>query len=167
MFSLSHPIDAFYFPGPRLVDRSLPYLGEQNINLRIVGSVQFDKNRKPRKERFFKGREMLSSSVIRHISESCPNIETLTLDRCVIGPHIKTSQLPLKLKVLTLRSAIFVRRASFFDNIWKNLKHLQELRIENLQNFRKADCYAVIESRDIDFDIKSLDGFCFIFYRKL
>ena len=110
---------------------------------------------------------MLSSSVIRHISEKCPNIETLTLDRCVIGPHIKTSQLPLKLKVLTLRSAIFVRRASFFDNIWKNLKHLQELRIENLQNFGKSDCYAIIESRDIDFDIKSFNGFCFIFYRKV
>ena len=110
---------------------------------------------------------MLSSSVIRHISENCPNIETLTLDRCVIGPHIKNSLFPLKLKVLTLRSAIFVRRASFFENIWKNLKNLQELRIENLQNFRKADCYAVIESRDIDFDIKSLNGFCFIFYRKV
>ena len=155
------------FPGPRFVDRSLPYLGAHTINLRIIGSVQFDKNRKPKKERFFKGREMMSSAVIKHISENCPDIKSLTLDKCVIGPHIKTSQFPLKLKILTLRSTIFVRRASFFENIWKNLKQLQELRIENLQNFKKADCYAVIESRDIDFDIKAFNGFCFIFYRKV
>ena len=149
------------------MDKSLPYLGEHIINLGITGSVQFDKNRKPKKERFFKNREMLSSSVIKYISENCPGIDTLTLNKCVIGPHIKTSMFPSELKILTLRSTIFVKKASFFNDIWKDLKKLRELRIENLQNFTKDDCYAVIESRDIDFDIKSHDGFCFIFYRKV
>ena len=90
--------------GPRLIERSSRYLGGQTRNIKIIGSVEFDRNHKPRKERFFKSRELLPRSVIARISQNCPSLEGLFLDKCVIGPHINTTLLPPCLQVLTVRS---------------------------------------------------------------
>ena len=148
--------------------RSLDYLGDHIVHLSVVGSVKFDRNFKPRKERFFKSRELLPKLVINRIVLKCPIIKTLELDKCVIGPHFNTSFFPKSLETLILRSTIFVKKSSFFTNVWTNLSNLKELRMENIQNFNKDDCYAVISSRNIDFDIKfgvNQHSPTFIFYR--
>ena len=137
-------------------------------DLTIVGSVLFDRNHKPRKERFFKNREMLPKSVIISIAQKCSNLQCLQLDRCVLGPHFNTAFFPANIEILVIRSAIFVKKSSFFRNIWNNLRRLKELRIENIQNFNKVDCYAVLDSVKIDFDIKFGAGDhspSFIFYK--
>lgn len=140
--------------GPRYLERSLQYLGEHTSNLTVIGSVQFDRNHKPRKERFFKSKELLPKSVINSVVKNCPKIKVLQLDKCVIGPHFNTLLFPQSLEILAVRSTIFVKKTSFFSNIWKNLKNLKELRVENIQNFNKHDCYAVLDSVNIDFNIK-------------
>ena len=150
-----------------MVEKSLQYLGAHTQELKITGTVQFDRNKKPKKEKFFKSRELLPSSVISSVVQNCDNIRLLHLDRCVLGPHMNTKWFPQTLETLIVRSTIFVKKASFFSNIWTHLKQLKELRVENIQNFNKDDCYAVIESLNIDFDVK-FDDLClsFIFYRK-
>ena len=152
--------------GPRLVEKSSRYIGANTHKLTIVGSVEFDRNHKPRKERFFKCKELLPMSVISRVTKNCPELRELSLDRCVIGPHIKNTLLPPSLEILTVRSTIFVKKTSFFRDIWTNLPRLRELRVENIQNFNKEDCYAVLVSLKIDFDVKYVERSpSFIFYR--
>ena len=152
--------------GPHIIDQSSRYLSDHTQHLRIIGSVQFDRDHKPKKERFFKSRELLSRSMISRISEKCPTLKVLCLDRCVIGPHLKTTFLPPSLEILTVRSSIFVKKTSFFRDIWTNLPALRELRVENIQNFNKDDCYAILVSLRIDFDVKYVERSpSFIFYR--
>ena len=154
--------------GPRLIERSSRYLGGRTQNIKIIGSVEFDRNHKPRKERFFKSRELLPRSVITRITQNCPSLEGLFLDKCVIGPHINTTLLPPCLEILTVRSTIFMKKTSFFRDIWTNLPRLRELRVENIQNFNKEDCYAVLVSLKIDFDVKYVERSpSFIFYRNV
>lgn len=152
--------------GPRIVEKSSRYLGPSTQQLKVVGSVEFDRNHKPKKERFFKSRELLPRSVISRITQNCPSLVRLTLDKCVIGPHIKTTLLPPQLEVLTVRSTVFVKKTSFFRDIWTNLPRLRELRVENIQNFNKDDCYAILVNLKIDFDVKYVERSpSFIFYR--
>ena len=154
--------------GPMMMVKSLHFLGDHVTNLVIRGKLQFDKNCKPRKEKFFKSCELLPKHVLNYMRNNCLQIRVLTLDKCVLGPHINTSIFPKCLTMLVIRSTIFVKKSSFFSDIWSNLPNLKELRIENIQNFDKSDSYAVVSSLNIDFDIQFKNhekSPSFIFYR--
>ena len=140
--------------GPRMMETSLQYLGGHVKKLTITGKLKFGKNSAPKKEKFFKSSELLPKFVLSYIKTNCQEIEVLILDKCVLGPHINTVVFPKHLKKFVIRSTIFVKKSSFFSNIWVNLPNLKELRIENIQNFDKTDCYAVLSSLNIDFDVK-------------
>ena len=108
------------------------------------------------------------SPVICHLSPVTCHLSPVTCHRCVFGPGLKSSIFPETLDSLTFRSCIFVRKSSFFDAIWSNVPSLKELRIENILNFSKRDCYAVVTSLSIDFDIQFSSGDSspsFIFYK--
>ena len=140
--------------GPRFLETSLQYLGDHVKKLKITGKLKFGKNSAPRKEKFFKSCELLPKYILSYIRTNCPGMEVLILDKCVLGPHLNTVVFPKSLKKFVIRSTIFVKKSSFFSNIWVNLPNLRELRIENIQNFDKTDCYAVLSSLNIDFDVK-------------
>lgn len=146
--------------GPRVSDQCLQYLGDHTEKLSVLGSVQFDKRNRPKKTKFFKTKELLPKKVITKSHESCINLKILHLKKCVLGPHLNNSLLPPGLEILIIESCVFVKKSSFFTNIWTNLKNLRELRVEDIQNFDKDDCYAVIESAKIDFDISFSHGRC-------
>ena len=129
-----------------------------------------DSKRRPRKEKFFKSSEFVPSYILSSLAPRCGHLSKLTFDRCVFGPGLKSSSFPDTLDSLTFRSCIFVRKSSFFDAIWSNVPSLKELRIENILNFSKRDCYAVVTSLSIDFDIQFSSGDSspsFIFYKSL
>ena len=154
--------------GPRLHQESLPFLGDHTIHLTVLGSVKLDKKQRPRKERFFKSTEFVPTFLLTGLTQRCARLRKLTFDLCVFGPQTKSSLFPPTLKQLTFRSCIFVRKSSFFDSIWSNIPSLKELRIENILSFSKRDCYAVLTSLSIDFDIQFSNGAAsptFIFYR--
>lgn len=152
--------------GPRLYERSVAYLGSHTHQLRIIGTVKFDKRNKPKKTKYFKSKELLPKFVITSLSEKCSQIKILHLDKCVLGPHLNNSLLPQTLETLIVKSCVFVKKTSFFTNIWSNLKELKELIVMDIQNFDKDDLYAVIISTKIDFDILSDPGENgFVFYR--
>ena len=154
--------------GPRLHQESLPFLGDHTIHLTVLGSVKLDKKQRPRKERFFKSTEFVPTFLLTGLTQRCARLRKLTFDLCVFGPQTKSSLFPPTLEQLTFRSCIFVRKSSFFDSIWSNIPSLKELRIENILSFSKRDCYAVLTSLSIDFDIQFSNGAAsptFIFYR--
>ena len=78
------------------------------IGLTIVGSVLFDRNHRPRKERFFKNKEMLPKSVIISIAEKCSKLQSLQLDRCVLGPHFNTAFFPENLDLSSHQLGPFI-----------------------------------------------------------
>ena len=136
----------------------------------LQGHLKLDSKRRPRKEKFFKSSEFLPLYLLSSLSPRCANLTKLTFDRCVFGPGLKSSIFPDTLVSITFRSCFFVRKSSFFDAIWSNVPSLKELRIENILNFSKRDCYAVVTSLSIDFDIQfsSVDTSpSFIFYKSL
>ena len=154
--------------GPRMHQESLPFLGHHTLHLAVLGSVQLDKKRRPKKERFFKSTEFVPTYLLTGLAQRCSNVRKLTFDLCVFGPQTKSSVFPRTLEQLTFRSCIFVRKSSFFDAIWANVPSLKELRIENILSFSKRDCYAVVTSLNIDFDIQFSNGAAsptFIFYK--
>ena len=154
--------------GPRLHRESLPFIGDHTIHLTVLGSVKLDKKQRPRKERFFKSTEFVPTFLLTGLTQQCARLRKLTFDLCVFGPQTKSSLFPPTLEQLTFRSCIFVRKSSFFDSIWSNIPSLKELRIENILSFSKRDCYAVLTSLSIDFDIQFSNGAAspsFIFYR--
>ena len=154
--------------GPRLHRESLPFIGDHTIHLTVLGSVKLDKKQRPRKERFFKSTEFVPTFLLTGLTQQCARLRKLTFDLCVFGPQTKSSLFPPTLEQLTFRSCIFVRKSSFFDSIWSNIPSLKELRIENILSFSKRDCYAVLTSLSIDFDIQFSNDAAsptFIFYR--
>jgi hypothetical protein len=154
--------------GPRLLLESLEFLGGHTRQLAVRGRLRLDARQRPRKERFFKSSELVPSQLLAGLKLRCHALTSLTFDRCVFGPHVKTAAFPSTLLSLTFRSCIFVRKSSFFDDIWSNVPGLKELRIENILSFSKRDCYAVVTSLNIDFDIQFSNGAAsptFIFYR--
>ena len=70
--------------GPRMLDRSVHFLGEHVDQLSIRGRLQFDRNCKPRKEKFFKSCELLPKYVLSYIRSNCLNMKTLILDQGVL-----------------------------------------------------------------------------------
>jgi hypothetical protein len=123
--------------GPRMLDRSVHFLGDHVDQIIIRGRLQFDRNCKPRKEKFFKSCELLPEHVLSCIRSNCQHIKTLILDQCVLGPHINASMFPRSLKKLVIRSTITVKKSSFFSKIWSHLPNLKELRVENIQILTK------------------------------
>ena len=154
--------------GPRLHKESLPFLGLHTHHLTVLGSVRLDKRRRPKKERYFKSIEFVPTFLLTGLAQRCTNLRKLTFDLCVFGPQTKSNVFPPTLEQLTFRSCIFVRKSSFFDAIWANVPSLKELRIENILSFSKSDCYAVVTSLNIDFDIQFSNGAAsptFVFYK--
>lgn len=155
--------------GPRYLVATLPYVGPHTRRLSVTGPLRLDTNLRPTKERFFKSAEFVPGYLLNTLSSQCCNLTHLTFHKCVFGPHTKSSALPKSVKILNFRSVVFVRKVSFFTDIWTNLPHLEELRIENLLNFNKSDCYAVLSSASIDFDIQFSNHHkspTFVFFRK-
>ena len=154
--------------GPRLLETCTGFLSSKVEHLTILGRLRIDKNFKPLKEKFFKSSELLPKFVFDHIGHHCDHLETLIFDQCVLGPHINPAMLPKCLIKLFIRSTIFMKKSSFFKDIWDKLVNLKEIRVENMLNFDKKDFYDLISSPNIDFDIKFSDNDrtpSFVFYK--
>merc|ERR1719186_1264126 len=61
--------------GPRMLNKSLHFLGEHVEQLLVLGMLKFDKNLKPKKEKFFKSGELLPTYVLSYLRTNCNKIK--------------------------------------------------------------------------------------------